>query len=103
MNYHMDYRTYLEDDDDKAKQAAAKAAASGGLGGGVMAGGASMLEGERNVAKLLRRAALGGLGFAGLAGGATYLGSKLLGSPEENDPGAYTRRGGIGGAVGGGL
>jgi len=103
-DYHMDYRTYLDDDDDeKTRAATAKAATSGGIGSALMTGGSALLGGQRDIKTLLRRAAVGGLGGAALAGGATYLGSKLLGSPEENDPGAYTRRGGIGGAVGGGL
>jgi hypothetical protein len=98
-----DIRDDLEDDEQKTRKAARNAALSGLVGGGVMAGAGKALSGERNLATILRRAAIGGGGAGALAGLGTYAGSKILGAPGEDEPSGYTRRGALGGSVGGGL
>ncbi len=83
--------------------AARQAAISGAVSGGALGGITSLLGGTRSKAALLKAALLGAGGGAGVAAGTTALGGAIMGAPEEDDPNAYTRRGAVGGLVGGGV
>ena len=87
---------------DKDINAATRnAVLSGGASGAAFGLGTALL--ARKKAAQVAMAALAGGGAGGaLAGGSTYLGSKLMGAPDTNDPSGFTKRAGLGGAVGGG-
>lgn len=84
---------------DAARQATLSGAASGGALGGISA----LLGGARSKAALLKAALLGAGAGGALAGGTNILGTAIMGEPSEEDATAYTRRGALGGLVGGGL
>ncbi len=92
-----------EREKERIKAASLEAAKSGGISAALMQGAGSLLGGERSIPKLLGKAALTGLGAAGLTGGSTYLGSQIMGAPEEGEPGGYTNRALLGGALAGGA
>jgi hypothetical protein len=83
--------------------AAKDAATSGGLTGALLGAGSSFLSGQRSVPKMLARAAALGLGTGAMTGAGTLIGSSLLGAPDEGEQGGFTKRAGVGGAIGGGL
>jgi len=85
--------------DKDVRDATLKALLSGGLSGAAFGGGAGVLSGSSPI----KGALVGGLGGAALAGGSTYLGSKLMGAPDDGDPTGYTKRAGLGGALAGGT
>ncbi len=91
-----------EKEKDRILAASKDAAKSGALSGGALGGlkGALSHGGGKSAAI---QAAIGALGGAGIAGGGTYLGSQLLGAPEEDEPGGFTNRGALGGAIAGGA
>lgn len=83
---------------------AVRNASLSGLGSGALLGvGSRILSGQRSLPGLLK-AALGTGAVSGLtAGGATALGTQLLGPPGEDEINPYTRRSGLGGALGGSV
>ncbi len=82
--------------------ASSEAAKSGGLSAALLGGGHSLMSGRKPWARVAADAALAGLGGAGLAGGSTYLGSSIMGAPEEGE-GGFTNRAALGGALAGGA
>lgn len=89
----------MEPDEEKIREATRKAALSGGITGGILGGVGSLLGGARSPGRMLKSAILGGLGGGALTGGATYLGTETLGVPDATEPGGYTWRAGLGGAL----
>lgn len=88
---------------DKLAESVKSAALSGGISGASVGAVARLLAGKRAIPEILLGAAGAGATSAALGAGATYVGGELLGPASDKDPSAYTKRGGIGGAVGGGL
>ncbi len=88
---------------DDITDAVNESAANGAVTGGLYGAAGKMLAGGRTAGSLLKAGALGAATYAPIAAGTTALGSKIMGAPEEDDPTAFTTRGGIGGLVGGGL
>ncbi len=86
----------------RIKDASLEAAKSGGLSAALIGGASSLMSGRKPWLKVGLDAAMAGLGGAGLAGGSTYLGSKIMGAPEEGE-GGFTNRAALGGAVAGGA
>ncbi len=84
------------------RDASLAAAKSGGMSAAILGGASSLVGGRKPWIKVGMDAALAGLGGASLAGGSTYLGSKLMGAPEEGE-GGFTNRAALGGAVAGGA
>ncbi len=82
--------------------ASGEAAKSGGLSAALIGGAQSLLSGRKPWLKVGMDAALAGLGGAALSGGATYLGSEILGAPQEGE-GGFTNRAALGGALAGGA
>ena len=92
-------------EDDATREAALKALISGGISGAAFGAGAKLL-GSKGPAKawdLLKAAATGGAIAAPIAGGSNYLGSKVMGPPRDDEPSGFTRRGAVGGVLGGGA
>lgn len=86
---------------NKIAQATLKALMSGAASGGVLGAGTKLVGGGRTLADIGGAAAKGAaIGGAGAAG-STWLGSHILGAPDDDDKAAYTHRGALGGAVGG--
>jgi len=75
---------------------------SGGVSGGVLGGAGSLLGGAKGFGPVGKAAALGALLSGGLSAGSGLLGDALM-PGGEGDPQANTKKGAIGGAVGGGL
>ncbi len=88
---------------EKEREAAFETAKTGGLAGAVLGGAGSIIGGAKSLPKVLMSALAGGGAGAALGGGSQLVGNALMGSPDDDDPGAYGTRGGIGGAVAGGL
>ncbi len=84
-------------------EASTSAAKTGGISGALLGGLSGLLQSNGSVGKMAGKALLGGAGGAAVGGGSTYLGSEILGAPEEGAPGGFTNRGLLGGAVAGGL
>ncbi|HBR25988.1 MAG TPA: hypothetical protein DD732_02940 [Rhizobiales bacterium] len=84
-------------------KSARNATVSGAVTGASVGGISHLLAGARNPGKILAAALSGGALAGGMAGGATVVGNSLMGPPEHDDQSGYTRRGTIGGLVGGGL
>lgn len=96
MNYAEDRAT---------KDAALKALLSGGVSGALFGAGSKLLGSKVPVGAwdLLKSAATGAAVAAPIAGGSNYLGSKIMGPPGDDEPSGFTRRGAVGGALGGGA
>lgn len=95
-------------DESRIREATLTALLGGGLTGSVMGGLGGLFDSHGGSGKALKRKAMigalaGGAAGAGIAGGSTFLGNKILGAPEEDDPTGFTTRGAVGGAVGGGI
>lgn len=93
---------------EKRKKSALDAAGQAAMSGAVTGGGLGAIthllgSGKLSKAGLLKSALTGAGLYGGLAGGSTYVGTGLLGSPAEDDPTAYSRRAGLGGALLGGA
>lgn len=88
---------------DDLKKKMKDLALSGALSGAVLGSGASFFNGAKSLGQILKSGAVG----AGLAGsmsvGSGYLGNKLMGQDDSDDPNGNTKRGALGGAVAGGL
>ncbi len=91
-----------EADRQRILDASSQAAKSGGISAAILGGAGSLLSGRKPWLKVGMDAALAGLGGAGVAGGATYLGSSIMGAPQEGESGGYTNRAALGGALAGG-
>lgn len=83
---------------EKAGQAGKSAAISSGALAGL-----SSLATSRSIPKALVKGLAYGAGGGALVGGGTLLGEELLGEPDEEEHGAFTRRAGVGAGVGGAL
>lgn len=88
---------------DDIAEAVNESAANGVITGGLYGGVGKLLTGGRTPGDFLKAGALGAATYAPIAAGTTYLGSKIMGAPDEDDPTAFTTRGLVGGLVGGGL
>ena len=75
---------------------------SGGVSGGILGGGGALLSGAKGFGKVGKAAAIGAGLSAALSGGSGLLGDALMPGGSE-DPQANTKKGALGGAVGGGL
>lgn len=75
---------------------------SGGVSGGILGGAGSLLSGAKKFGSVGKAAAIGAGLSAALSGGSGMLGEALM-PGGENDPQANTKKGALGGAVGGGL
>jgi hypothetical protein len=87
---------------ERKKEAPAwrKAAISSAVSGGVLGSLSAFKKGSKAIPVLKNVAGAAGLGAA-LGGGGTYIGSKILGAPDKNDPAAITKRAALGGAIAG--
>ncbi len=97
------YDAMKKKEHDDALQSAEKTALSAGEWGSAYGALDSMLYGQRSVPKILLRGLGAGAASAGIGGGAAYLGDKLLGPANPDDPAAYAKEGAVGGALGGGA
>lgn len=86
----------------RMRETAWEAGKSGALSGGALAGLTSLAT-SRSIPKALVKALTYGAGSGALVGGGTLLGQELLGEPEDDEHGAYTRRAGVGAGTGGAL
>lgn len=93
----------LEAEKKRVEDASLEAAKSGGLSASLISGAGSLLAGKKPLLRVAGDAALAGLGMGALTGGATYLGSSIMGAPEEGEHGGYTNRAALGGALAGGA
>lgn len=93
----------MRDYEDTLRDATRTAALGSGIGGLLAGGGAAILAGKRQASRIARDALLAGLGGGALAGGGTYLGGRIMGAddPENPDTGAYTKRGAVGAGLAG--
>lgn len=92
-----------ERDKQRIRDASLEAAKSGGISAALLGGAGSLLAGRKPWLKVAGDAALAGLGMGALTGGATYLGSTIMGAPEEGEHGGFTNRAALGGALAGGV
>jgi hypothetical protein len=99
-----DLAQQLEDRKKRRILESAKHAGLGGLVSGIIGGGTGkLMAGERSMANILKAAGNSGLLFGGLAAGATAMGGAVMGAPDPEDPGGYSKSGGYGGLIGGGI
>lgn len=89
--------------DDARRERLKELALSGGVSGAVLGGVGTLIGGFKKPTDVLRSALIGALGGAGIASGSGYVGGEVLGEPGEEEEGAHTKRGLVGGALGGGL
>lgn len=91
-------------DDPSLRDSTLKALLSGGISGSIVGSLPTLLsKGRPNLKRLLQAASVGGGIGATAAGGSTLAGSAILGTPDEDEPSGYTRRGALGGAAVGGT
>lgn len=88
---------------DAVRNATIKALLSGAASGGLLGAGGKLAGGARNWKEVGKSGLQAGAAMGAMAGGSTYLGSKLMGAPDEDESGAFAHRGALGGAVGGGI
>ena len=94
----------MDDAPDSRRKRLAKLALSAGLSGGVLGTVGKLAYGKPAGALDLAKAFLGtGATAAGLATASGALGDAVLGDPDSKESTPYTKRGFVGGAVGGGL
>lgn len=100
-----DYNEYMAKKrrQDAVEEATRESTLNGAATGALYGGVGRMLTGARRPGDILKAAALGAATYGPLAGGTTALGSKALGAPEDEDAGAFTTRGLVGGLLGGGV
>lgn len=86
----------------RLREKAASAGKSAAISSGALAGLTSLAT-SRSIPKALMKSLAYGAGGGALVGGGTLLGEEILGEPDEEEHGAYTRRAGLGAGVGGAL